>query len=723
MSKFRLAFGIHNHQPVGNFEAVFEEAHQKAYLPFLKLLERFPEISVSLHQSGILWRWQKARHSEFFELVGRLVDAGRIELMTGGFYEPILTSIPERDIIGQIRMLSEYILSHFETEPRGLWLTERIWEPHLPKLLSQAGVSYLPVDDTHFIYAGFEHSQLTGPFITEAEGKTVTLLPIQKRLRYMLPFGEVEDVIAELRSQAERRPDGLAVYADDGEKFGVWPGTHGHCYEEEWLPRFFEAVQKNSDWLEIVPLKEAANSDAVGRAYLPSASYEEMLQWSLPATAFLEYENLESWMKDEGQWERYGRFVRGGHWRGFLVKYEESNLMHKKMLRVSRRLAEFEAANPNRLDETGKVRDRLYASQCNCPYWHGVFGGLYLPHIRQAVHSSLIEADSGLRQLLEDTGVTAEIADYDADGREEVVVATDRLSAVFRPGIGGMLVDLSLNQQNFCLTDTLMRRHEGYHQKLSIAVNPDASRSTASIHDRVIAKEEGLADLLVQDWHLKRCFVDHFLPPEADLPSVHTGRFEDMGDFTLEPFEFNWDAHSGRLTMRREGRLNCLEGPIPVRLTKTFCFDHDSDYVDVSYEIVGLSDTDAEVRFAVENNFNFLAGHAENRYLAVDGARTEPGYLDSIGQHQAARSLAMIDDFMSLGVALSSDRPAEIWHMPIYTVSLSEGGFEKVYQGTTLVHIFKIGISRRPWVMKLVLAAGARDSVLERIGITQTVNG
>ncbi len=97
MSKFKLAFGIHNHQPVGNFQAVFEEAHTRSYEPFLKLIKQSAHMRISLHQSGILWRWQREAHPEYFQLVGDLVDSGQVELMTGGFYEPILVSVPERD--------------------------------------------------------------------------------------------------------------------------------------------------------------------------------------------------------------------------------------------------------------------------------------------------------------------------------------------------------------------------------------------------------------------------------------------------------------------------------------------------------------------------------------------------------------------------------------------------------------------------------------------------
>jgi alpha-amylase len=235
VEKFKLAFGIHNHQPVGNFEFVFEEAHQRAYAPFLKLLSQYKGIRLSLHQSGILWDWQQHHHGEYLETVKEMAARGQIDILTGGFYEPILTAIPERDAKGQIAQLTQYVRDQFDIYPEGLWLTERIWEPHLPKLLAQAQVKYLPIDDTHFLYAGMEQSQLSGPFVTEHEGHSVTLLPIQKRLRYLIPFGKVEEVIVELRKQADRNPTGIAVYADDGEKFGVWPKTYEHCYEDKWL--------------------------------------------------------------------------------------------------------------------------------------------------------------------------------------------------------------------------------------------------------------------------------------------------------------------------------------------------------------------------------------------------------------------------------------------------------------------------------------------------------
>ncbi len=711
MAKFQLALGLHNHQPVGNFEAVFEEAHRKAYLPFLELVREFPRVRMSLHQSGILWRWQKQAHPEYFELVGKMVDAGQIELMTGGFYEPILISIPRRDASGQIEMLNDYIREHFEVKPRGLWLTERIWEPHLPKLLKRSGVDYLPIDDTHFVYSGLELDQLIGPFVTEHEGHAVTLLPIQKKLRYLIPFGTIEEVIAELKSQADKNPEGLAVYADDGEKFGVWPDTHKHCYDDGWLRQFFQAVEENSDWLEVVPLCEAAALKPIGRAYLPSASYAEMLHWALPPRASLEYERLETWLKDEGKLEQFGRFVRGGHWRGFLAKYEESNLMHKKMLATSTRLRQAQDDDAMDCEHLEAARDRLYAGQCNCPYWHGVFGGLYLPHIRQAVHASLIEAEHRLDRAAGRVAPTITSCDYDYDGYDEIVYSDGTVRAVLKPSRGGTLLDLDLKKHGTCPTDTLTRRHEAYHLKLDQAVTQRSAGDTTSIHDLVLAKETGLKNYLVQDWYLKRCFVDHFLTDDVDFERFSSGRFGEEGDFILEPYESTIDEKTSRVRLSRDGHLWRQEAPQQVRVVKEYNFAAGEGTIGIDYELSLQTDDELDVVFAVENNFNFQAGHAVDRYITVDGERHADAYLDSSAAYQQHHQVVLSDEYRGIGVAWQAKQPAELWHHPIFTVSLSEGGFEKVYQGTTIVKVFRLRLSRQPVKIEMILQAGSIDSL------------
>ncbi|MFQ5498277.1 MAG: alpha-amylase/4-alpha-glucanotransferase domain-containing protein [Candidatus Zixiibacteriota bacterium] len=720
MPKFRLAIALHNHQPVGNFDSVFEDAHNRAYAPFFDLVKGYPEIRLSLHQSGILWQWQQKSHPEYCDLIRDLHLDGRIELMTGGYYEPILTSIPQRDTLGQIGLLNNYLNEQFEVTPTGLWLTERIWEPHLPQVLHKAGVQYLPIDDTHFEYAGFSRDDLSGSFVTEHEGYAIRLLPIQKRLRYLIPFATVDEVIAELKRQAKRNPEGVAVYADDGEKFGIWPQTWKHCYEDRWLEQFFQALQWNSDWLEVITLGEAAAMEPIGRAYLPSASYAEMLHWSLPTDAYLEYEQFENDLKNRGDLERYGRFVRGGHWRGFLTKYEESNLIHKKMLAVSDKLARAEECAAQKNSELQTAREKLYAGQCNCPYWHGVFGGIYLPHLRQAVCGSLIEADSILDKVLGDKMPNVMSRDYDADGHEETIVTSDSFSAVFAPRRGGMLIDLAMNRHGFDLTDTLSRRREGYHAKVNATQAQPESDGTASIHDLIQSKEDGLEKLLVEDWYLRRCFIDHFFGPDVDRKSFLTASYQEDGDFILEPYscQTTLNSHSLSVHLSRDGMVRSTQGQWPVVVTKSFMFDKESDIIRVRYDLSTAASRPINVRFAIENNLTFQAGHADDRYVTIDRCRPDESWLDTAAEHESIHSWQMLDSYRHLAVSLHSSRTTTLWRSPIWTVSLSESGLEKVYQGTTFVNCYKLVLTSRPETIELTFAAGSIESVESLLSAT-----
>ncbi len=720
MDKFKLAIGIHNHQPVGNFDSIFDEAHNKAYKPFLELFDQFENLRMSLHQSGILWLWQQERYPPYFDLVQKLVYDNRIDIMTGGFYEPILPSIPDRDKLGQIEMLSRYLEGQFGVDALGLWVTERVWEPHLPKVLNQAGVQYVPIDDTHFLYAGFELNQLRGVFLTEEEGYSVKLLPIQKRLRYLIPFGSVEEVIDELRAQADINPGGLAVYADDGEKFGVWPKTHQHCYVDGWLKDFFRALTDNSDWLEVISLREAAQTKPVGRAYLPTASYAEMLHWALPPMAFNEYEEFEEWLKKRGKFEQYNRFVRGGHWRGFLAKYDESNYMHKRMLLVSEKFKKRLEEKPRDYETNDKIRHHLYAAQCNCAYWHGVFGGLYLPHLRSAVYEHIIRAEELLKTAREN--VKTELKDYDGDGYDEVIVSTNKMVSIIKPSLGGMMVELDNYESAFNVTDTLRRRKEGYHWKLAGAKleheNKTAGEKTESIHDLVLTKEKGLDKILADDWHARRCFIDHFLTSNTDIEKYASGNYGDDGDFVLEPWLYDGSrqmSNPGKVKLRREGNLWRPDGVKPLTIDKIFYFDNDSDVVGVNYMLTAGEDVPL-VRFAVENNFNLLAGHADDRYVMFNGEKPRNSYLDALNSVKKCTSVVLQDEWLKMSIGFLIDREAEVWQTPIFTVSLSEGGFEKVYQGTTILSIFNLSLKKdKPVEISFMLYTGKPENMPPRM--------
>ena len=130
-----------------------------------------------------------------------------------------------------------------------------------------------------------------------------------------------------------------------------------------------------------------------------------MGEWSLNADAAEDYETIRNQVRDRGEMPRYERFLKGGFWRNFFSKYSESNHLHKKLLWVSEKVENVR----KRIDKKGtpkqkaileKAQQALYRGECNCPYWHGVFGGLYLNHLRFSVYRELIEAEKLADSLL-----------------------------------------------------------------------------------------------------------------------------------------------------------------------------------------------------------------------------------------------------------------------------------------------------------------------------------
>src|SRR5512143_4004500 len=188
-------------------------------------------------------------------------------------------------------------------------------------------------------------------------------------LRYTIPFKEPEDTLRLFR-ELKGKPGALMVMADDGEKFGVWPGTHKWVYQEGWLERFIAALEANADWLETTTFGEyAASHGPMGRVYLPTCSYMEMGEWSLPAQAMKEYDAFVAGLRNEPDYEAKRPFIKGGFFRNFLAKYPESNAMHKRMLYVSAKVQQALVSNAAGCrkggEERSEMQDRLGHAEGN----------------------------------------------------------------------------------------------------------------------------------------------------------------------------------------------------------------------------------------------------------------------------------------------------------------------------------------------------------------------
>jgi alpha-amylase len=715
--QIRFALVLHNHQPVGNFEHVFEQAYQDSYLPFLEVFSRFNSLKISFHLSGSLAEWLGVHHPDYLDRLAELVAQGRIEILGGAYYEPILSMIPSRDRVGQIRTFSRWLAERLGATVRGAWIPERVWEQSFTRDLVAAGIEYTVLDDFHFKSAGLTESQLYGSYLTEDDGQVMTIFPGSERLRYTIPFADPQETIDYLGRINDQQSDAVVVFADDGEKFGTWPETKKHVYQDGWLERFLGALAANLSWIHVTTLSEAADHvPPLGKVYLPDGSYREMTEWSLPPEQQVEYDRVAHEMEHDPRWPAVKRFVRGGYWRNFKVKYPEADEMYARMMTVSRRLA--------RLMDEGQVgepvdqaRTELYRAQCNCGYWHGAFGGIYLPHLRNAIYQHLIAADGWLDQVERphDPWVEAKAEDFNFDGRQEVQLANDRLLALVAPGRGGQLYELDVRAIQSNLLATLARRPEAYHRKV-LAGATQRDSQVASIHDRVVFKQEGLDQQVQYDAHPRKSLLDHFFNNEATLEMIVSGQATERGDFLAAPYEARLRRNPDRaqILLIREG----MAAGVPVRITKGVTLGAGSHCLEIAYVLEGLP-RDRALHFGVEFNFAGMPAGADDRYFH-DLDQHRLGQLGTLLDLADAPGIGLVDEWLGIDVGLRISRPSAIWTFPIQTVSQSEGGFELVHQSVVVQpHWLVTPDAEGRWsvTMTLALDTSRAESRLERAAV------
>ncbi|MGA2513002.1 MAG: alpha-amylase/4-alpha-glucanotransferase domain-containing protein [Candidatus Limnocylindrales bacterium] len=721
-----LSLVIHNHQPVGNFGWVIEDVYEHAYAPLLVALERHPGIHLGLHYTGPLLQWMAANRPGSLDQVRRLVDRGQVEIVGGGYYEPILVALPDRDRHGQLVRMAEELKALFGRRPAGAWLAERVWEPSLAYDLAAAGYRWTVLDDNHLRAASIKEDAMWTAFTTDDRGLRLTVFGTEQGLRYRIPFKPVDDLISYLRARVT--PDGrfVGMMGDDGEKFGGWPGTFEYCWgRDRWVERLFEAIEANADWLATVtPSAWLERQPPTRLAYFPTASYVEMTEWVLPPDETLVFSGLLDKAREGGLPE--ARFLRGGFWRNFAARYREINELHKQMLRASSKVDEMAPGPARQL-----AVDHLYQGQSNDCYWHGLFGGIYIVHMRLATLNHLIAAED-----LADAAAAASggepygihSVDTNLDAVDEVLVTSPAQTIVIDPGHGAAISSWDLRASRLAVASVLRRRREAYHERLvahdRVAYGdasgtgegeeiPGAADAPRTIHDIVASKEPGLAAFLNYDRYERQSGLLHLLPADGRTraDAFVNSSFEELGDFTEGAYE-PVVAGANLLVARRLGTVRADRGDRPLAVEKVYRFggDRSKPTLELQTTLENPGDEPLAFELAVEWNLNLLGGgHNPAAYYEASGGERTPH--DAGGAVESASSIAFGNDFEGVRIVARPEPAARLTWYPVETVSNSEAGFERVYQGSSL--LFRWPVS---------LAPGERGTFAVRFAVAQTID-
>ncbi|MCQ9207300.1 MAG: DUF1926 domain-containing protein [Omnitrophica bacterium] len=656
MDKVNFLMAFHCHQPVDNLEEVFEEAYKKSYEPFLNVLARHPGIKVSLHYSGSLLEWIKRKKPWFIERIKQLKEKGQVEILTGGFFEPVLPMIPREDAKGQIRMLTRSIGEYFNCSPRGAWLAERVWSPEVAAIFKELNIKYTILDDFHFKQARLKKDDVFGFYSIKGIRDFYVFAAI-KKLRYTMPFNDVGVTIDFLKTLRENPNARCVTFADDGEKFGLWPYTHDWVYNKGWLERFFTALEEQS-WVRTLTFTEAIGEIApLGELEIPDSSYAEMIEWC------------------------------NGNFRNFFEKYPESKLMRNRMLHVSREIGKSEISAGNR------VREELYKSQSNCAYWHGIFGGIYTNHLRRGIYSHIIKAENILNGTKPDEE-KIELLSFE-DSTRNIIRARNKFITVFiNPDHAGSIFEIDYIPLSYNLVNTMSRRYEPYHEKLNgkknnlaalkKKANDAASDETVDLYEILGVRERNLKKFLNYDSYQKSSCLCHAMNPNTSLEdftkSLHADTHKDS---LLGPYKQRIEKKGERLIVKLEksGSLT-WERSAQLRLVKCIILEKEPE-ICINFDLENISPETIRFIFGIEFNWSI----EDRKFMRARRKRR-------------VKSLSLADKFSTIKIKHTFGAPMGLWSFPVYTLNESERGMGRSYQEVSLL-----------FFRKLTLKSGARFSL------------
>jgi alpha-amylase len=703
-----LPIVFHFHQPVNQLPFIFDDVYKKSYEPLIENIFQFSDIKVTLHFSGNLLEWLLENKPEFVEKLKIMAKRNQIEIIGGGYYEPIFAIIPYRDKIAQMKKLSDLIKKKFGLEVRGAWLSERVWEPDYPSFLSDASLRYVIVDDNHFRSTGITEEGTLYSYITEDEGKTLRIFPINEKLRYLTPWKPTYYSIDYLKEMADEKGDRVALLISDAEKMGLWGTTHQICYVEgqghedgdegkPFIPAFFEQI-RNNPWIKSLTLSEYLDQfPAKSLVYLPTASYDKMEEWVLPTDIRKKFKVIRKSLKDDKEKKDTYQFLRGGFWRYFLVKYPESNNMHKKMLHVRNKLIKTEE-NILKVDEEQLISeilkkvteawDEIYKAQCNDCYWHGVFGGVYLQFLRFSVYTHLINAEKKIDEInsLLNPDLKSYIditpTDFIKDSRIEYLIESDIFNVYINPSDAGTIFELDYKPKSYNLLNTMTRWPEAYHES------------------KKLETKEVLVD------RFKRSLLRlRFLHNEVTVEQLQADEYYEFGDFVDQSFRVTSSEKEDKTAIIEMEKIGSIKDPDsdqrnPVRITKDIYIEENEieAIVRISFEEIPeneelLNRIVKDLNVAIDIPFFFNGDPKKFKWeIKQDFANKEENLLLEPFEYTGSFFRAYDSTYdLNFEVIISSKVDLiKIIKFPLVAFVYTDEGYKEIYQGINFTPVLKL---------------------------------
>lgn len=656
-----VAVVLHLNLSAGLSPSEADELWKQSFQPLIGAVHHIPEARVGVVLAGELVEEFQERHPEAIAWLRGLIEREQIELVGTALHEPAMSAVPERDAIGQLHAHATLLKKVFGVRPVGAWLPHGVWDPCLPRIYARAEMAYTFVEDR--LLRAVVTSDADGVYRAEREGHLLSLLPLDAKIAEVAPITPVKQVLAHLERRRQRGHRLVAI--------GLEATSFLGRREQSWLATLLNQLGKTPGMTMIRPAEALVLAPSRGRIYMPSGG-----------------------PKDEPvPWERC------------LLRYEEANRLHKRMIRTSRLVEKLEKASREetsdgpRADPNDVLQARryLYRSQAAEVYTHGVQPGLYDARRRALAWRDMLRAERvAMRGLGLAERVLVETPDIDLDGHEDVVLHTAGAAMVIDRVHSAGTIEWSLLDKARNLVGTITRQREPYHERLlSQEPTEEADRPTAAADEEPTlggasidiegAEKTEFASAIAYDARPRVAFVEHLVGPEVSVVDLQRGSFQELGDLRTGPWTLvSADRHgemSARATFAGEASLGGEERHL--RIHKRYTLHHDGR-LDFKLEIANRGREALRCRLALELDFALSAGGMPP-ILQVGSERYATTQVGDAGEVMEAALQAE-----DLTLVIQMLRPARLWLYPIETVHRDGRRLVLGHQGTCIVLVWPV---------------------------------
>ncbi len=634
MAKIGICFGISGRFFCSSVPFYVEEQYVSVFKKTMSFLYSCEHIPCSFYFPGPLLEWMERSHEEFFMVLSEMQDRKQIEIIGGGYYDPLFPLIPPSDRVGQIELMTTALRKITGKRPRGCWITGSAWDPSFVSSCSTCGMEYVLLDKS-LLQDGYNRSRIPyEPVIVEDMGKTVCVLPLDTEI-FRVRDRSPRDVFSMLKDTCSSIDTSACVCA-----FLDLSGWKDLIAEKEWFDEFFSLVTENPDVAELTtPGKYIRSLQQIRRGVVSSGAAPCVGEWSI--SPYVRAQNVSGDL-----------FFSRSSVKQFPLLYPEVLNIYSRMMYTHL------LVNQIRGDKIRKntAREELWQAQACDGYWFTGSDGMCNPEVRQNAYSHFIQADRLSRGGLPSTGSVVSF-DFDMDGIKEYLFQFTQMNMYVHLRGGHVFeLDIFSNCRNYA--DTMGR---------------------TSVFDGT------------EDVYPRRIFIDH-LTDDASFDDFikNPGAAGTVFPSVLYQ-EMLVDRARHEVFLKASGAFGALR--VPVSLKKNYTVSENS--VKVQYILKNEGPFAAAGWFAVESNLS-LPGCGEKEQKVEVIENDEKRVLPPPSQFRSSSGISyvQVDDIVSdVQFVFEPNENAGISVSPLVITRPLGGKMAPRYQATTLVFFWHMDLA------------------------------